>query len=300
MSKGNLFLGYARGSVGDVVMSRVKGQQVAKARNRKPANPKSKKQMTQRSSFISPVKFYTHGVQALFKFAFSDRKVTESDFNAFMRNNAKVAFPVTKAENDDPGFPALGNYMMSKGKLAEMPVVLLEENTNKVALDLSVAAPVSTVAQLSAEFVAAGIAEEGDIITFVGIHETVASALNTELIVGAGNAPKWTLNQFVVDSSNPVELHVAMPDVSFHELNGKNYLSFDACTSDAGTNLFAMAVVRSRETALGLEVSNAYLKNGGYIDGYISYRNTPAQVAKVLADWGATGDAILQGSIAKK
>lgn len=300
MSKGNLFLGYARGSVGDVVMSRVKGQQVAKARNRKPANPKSKKQMTQRSSFISPVKFYTHGVQALFKFAFSDRKVTESDFNAFMRNNAKAAFPVTKAENEDPGFPALGNYMMSKGKLAEMPVVLLEDLTNKVVLNLALAAPVTTVAQLSAEFVAAGIAEEGDIITFVGIHETVASALNTELIVGAGNAPKWTLNQFVVDSSNPVTLADAMPDLSFHEFGGENYLSFDACTSDAGTNLFAMAVVRSRETALGLEVSNAYLKNGGYIDDYITFRNQKAQVDKVLADWGATGDAILQGSIAKK
>lgn len=300
MAKGNMLLGYSRGSVGSMVFSRVKGQQITKARNSSPANPKTKKQMLQRSSFISPVKFYTHGVQALFKFAFSDKKVVESDFNAFMRNNAKASFPVTKAENDNPGFPALGNYMMSKGKLAEVPVTLLQENTNRVVLGLPFDAAVTTVAQLSAAFVAAGMAEEGDIITFVGIHEEVASALNTEIVVGKGHAPKWTLNQFVVDSSDPTTIATAMPAVTFHEFGGVHYLSFDACTSDADTNLFSMAVVRSRETALGLEVSNTYLKNGGHIDGYINHRNQKAQVDKVLADWGATGDAILQGSIANK
>lgn len=300
MSKGNMLLGYARGSVGDVVMSRVKGQQVAKARNRKPANPKTRKQMAQRSAFINPVKFYTHGVQALFKFAFSDKKTVESDYNAFMRNNSKMSFPVTKDEFESNGFPALGNYQMSKGKLNEVPVVLLEETTNRVVLDHEFASELTTIAQLSAELVAAGLAEEGDIITFVGIHEKVASVINTELIVGVGNAPKWTLNQFVVDSSSPEAITTALPDVHFHEFGGHFYLSFDACTSEATTNLFAMAIIRSRETALGLEVSSSYIKNGGYIDGYIQYRRAKAQLERVLADWRATGDAILQGSIAKK
>lgn len=300
MAKGNMLLGYSRGSVGDVVMSRVKGQQVAKARNRKPANPKSNKQMAQRSSFISPVKFFTHGVQALFKFAFSDKKVTESDFNAFMRNNSKNSFSVTKAENDSAGFPALGNYMMAKGKLAEVPVALLQEATNRVVLDVEFDDDITTIAQISAVLVAKGVADEGDIITFVGIHEVVAHMANNELVVGPGNSPTWTLNQFIVDSSNPDTLVDTMPDVRFFEFSGKNYLSFQPCTSDSGTNLFALAVVRSRETANGLEVSNTFIKNGGYIDDYITYRRQKAQVDNVLADWGASGDAILQGSIAKK
>lgn len=48
MSKDNLFLGYARGSVGDVVFSRSNGVQIARARNRSPRNPRSPLQLLQR------------------------------------------------------------------------------------------------------------------------------------------------------------------------------------------------------------------------------------------------------------
>lgn len=48
MSKGNLFLGFGRGKVGDVVFSRQNGEQVTRARNRSPRNPKSPLQLLQR------------------------------------------------------------------------------------------------------------------------------------------------------------------------------------------------------------------------------------------------------------
>lgn len=48
MSKGNLFLGFARGKVGDVVFSHVDGEQVARARNRSPKNPQTPLQLLQR------------------------------------------------------------------------------------------------------------------------------------------------------------------------------------------------------------------------------------------------------------
>lgn len=48
MAKGNLFLGYGRGKVGDVVFSRQNGEQVTRARNRAPRNPQSALQMLQR------------------------------------------------------------------------------------------------------------------------------------------------------------------------------------------------------------------------------------------------------------
>lgn len=300
MAKGNMLLGYSRGSVGDVVMSRVKGQQVAKARNRKPANPKTNKQMLQRSSFISPVKFFTHGVQALFKFAFSDKKTVESDFNAFMRNNAKASFPVTKAENDNPGFPALGDYMMTKGKLAEIPVSYIASTGNQLALVIPEMGKISTIAQLSAAMVAANLAEEGDIITFVGISEQVTNFTGSELVLTPGESPKWEICQFIVDSSNPASIVSELPGMRVFAGDDGDGITFVSAEGAADKTLFAMAVVRSKETALGLEVSNTYLKNGGYIDAYINYRRQDAQVAKVLADWGATGEAILQGSIAKK
>ena len=49
MSKGNLFLGFGRGKVGDVVFSRQNGEQVTRARNRAPRNPQSPLQLLQRS-----------------------------------------------------------------------------------------------------------------------------------------------------------------------------------------------------------------------------------------------------------
>ena len=48
MSKGNLFLGFGRGSVGDVTLYHQDGEQIARARNRSPRNPKSALQLLQR------------------------------------------------------------------------------------------------------------------------------------------------------------------------------------------------------------------------------------------------------------
>lgn len=300
MAKGNALLGYSRGSVGDVTFSRVKGQQVSKARNRQPANPKTNKQVLQRASFINPVKFFTHGVQALFKFSFSDKKVTESDFNAFQRHNSKVSFPVTKAEYDDNGFPPLGNYLMSKGKLAEIPVVKVPNATGLIAIPFSSERNVDNIGDLSRLFVDAGYAEVGDIITLVAINEEVSEISEDRLVLLPGSVPNWKIIQFVVDvdSTDPGVGVLSWCDIFAQ--GGLTYLSLSGYDEDTSSHLFSMAVIRSRETALGLEVSTSYLHNGGYIDAYIQRRNTAAEVGKVLADWGATGEAILQGALAKK
>lgn len=48
MAKGNLLLGYGRGALGDLVLSHYAGEQISRARNRKPKNPKTTLQMIQR------------------------------------------------------------------------------------------------------------------------------------------------------------------------------------------------------------------------------------------------------------
>lgn len=48
MATGNLLLGYGRRSIGDITFYRSGGQQRSRARNRKPANPRSEKQSIQR------------------------------------------------------------------------------------------------------------------------------------------------------------------------------------------------------------------------------------------------------------
>ena len=117
MSKGNMLMGYARGAVGDLVFSRVKGNQVTKARNRQPANPKTSKQVYQRAKFINAVRFYQRGVQNLFKFAYEDKTAQESDFNAFMRHNTARAIPVGKNASEESNYPAISNWVTSFGSL---------------------------------------------------------------------------------------------------------------------------------------------------------------------------------------
>lgn len=58
MAKGNLFLGTAAKSVGDVVMYRREGSQVSRVRVRKIANPKTDAQCRQRAIMNAVVKFY--------------------------------------------------------------------------------------------------------------------------------------------------------------------------------------------------------------------------------------------------
>lgn len=48
MAKGNLFLGFGRGAVGDVVMYHQNGEQIVRARNRNPKNPQTALQLLQR------------------------------------------------------------------------------------------------------------------------------------------------------------------------------------------------------------------------------------------------------------
>ena len=110
-------MGYARGAVGDLVFSRVKGNQVTKARNRQPSNPKTSKQVYQRAKFINAVRFYQRGVQNLFKFAYEDKTAQESDFNAFMRHNTSRAVPVGKNASEESIYPAISNWITSFGSL---------------------------------------------------------------------------------------------------------------------------------------------------------------------------------------
>lgn len=115
MAKGNFLLGYARGSVGDVTFSRVKGNQVAKARNRNPTNPNTIPQAMQRSLFADAVRFYTRGIQNAFKFAFERKLETESDYNAFMRLNVNRGVRIGKSP--ESMYPAIGDWLVADGSI---------------------------------------------------------------------------------------------------------------------------------------------------------------------------------------
>lgn len=299
MAKGNALLGYARGSVGDVTFSRVKGQQVSKARNRKPANPKTKRQMLQRASFINPVKFFTQGTQAFFKFAYSDKKVTESDFNAFQRHNAKASYPVTKAEYDSNKVAPLGRYMMTKGKLPAIGVAHYDEEDNCPTFAFGLTTEPTTIGAISAALISKGWVSAGDIVTIVGISVDGVSYDGGDIDFSNAEHPVWNIAQFVVDASSSVLTATAFANFDTGLYDGVWHV-LPKLHEDAGdSTICGLAIAVSRETALGLETSTSYIEWNAKADAYIDLRNTDDEVAKVLTSWGATGEAILQGAIAK-
>lgn len=88
--KGNLFLGFGRKSVGDVVFYKRKGssEQMARARNRKPNNPKTDKQLYQRAIMATILQAYSAG-KAIFDHSFEGYSVPDGSMNRFMSLNLK-------------------------------------------------------------------------------------------------------------------------------------------------------------------------------------------------------------------
>lgn len=140
MAKGNLFLGYGRGKVGDVVFSRQNGEQVTRARNRAPRNPQSALQMLQRVcmktnstaySMLSPI--CDHAFQG-----FAEGTECQSRFAQLnigeMRNQLRLEINagdteaiLTSQETNFSGkadsLPQMRSYIVSEGTIAPLSVV---------------------------------------------------------------------------------------------------------------------------------------------------------------------------------
>lgn len=88
--KGNLFLGFGRKSVGDVVFYKRKGstEQMARARNRKPNNPRSDKQLYQRAIMATVLQAYSAG-KAIFDHSFEGQSVPDGSMRRFMSLNLR-------------------------------------------------------------------------------------------------------------------------------------------------------------------------------------------------------------------
>lgn len=290
MSQGNMLLGYARGSVGDVTFYRSGGSQRARARNRKPNNPRSFGQMTQRAKFASAVKFYKRAVSNFFRFAYQDKKGNESDYNAFMRHNIQGAPLISKSAFDKQGYPALGNWVLSYGELQPLNYIAGELNS-VIELPAAYSSAPSTLGELSQGLINSGFYEQGDIIT-VPMIDITGSPLPTATPTGVYTTA-WKTAQFRVDYNSTDSLNnLGLGNVTVTQSSGIWMLNFATHS--------AFAVIVSRNTSGGLKVSRSELVydaatglalfNAYYDDNY---------KAEVLQDWQTSLEAILQGSLSE-
>ena len=302
MAKGNMLLGMSRGSVGDVTFYRSGGSQRARARNRKPANPMTVRQQTQRAKFANAVKFHKQVTSNFFRFAYEDKKVNESDYNAFMRHNVGNSGFIGAMASKISSWPALGQWEVTSGSLPEITVSVTGSN-KYFAAALGVTGAITTVGALSAALIAQGdIWREGDIFTVLLYRATAAASLPSVDTESAHVASAGYL-QFVLNSADTTTLDsitVLVGDlevgIKVDETDGFEVTGADSAFTTAWDNdLLQCAVIHSRNTAGGLLVSTQSMvaNKPQVITDALTEGGTYYNA--VLADWDAAAEAVLQG-----
>ena len=308
MAKGNMFIGNGSGKVGNLVVATRAGEQITRVYQPRVANPKSYSQMLQRAKFANAVKFYKKAVQNFFKFAFEDKKKSESDYNAFMRHNIMNSTLLVKGNVDDAYFPALGRWQMSSGSL---PNAFSIENAEAsgFAFDSEGIKANDTIGDISSALIGQGF-HTGDIVTFVLITSPV-TYLDFDLtnIYDSGlKQPEWLIVQFAIDPRDTRAISQAnylgsrYGGISGFEgnslfVNESGIIQWDGNFDD---QMAATCCIVTRNTASGVMATNTSLFGNSNFDKMLSDAEGTNYENEVLVSWGAREGAILKGSIATR
>lgn len=289
MAKGNMFLSQARGKVGSVVFSVIRGQQVERVHNPSPANPRTLSQQAQRSLLANMTKFYKRGTQNFYKFAFEDRSIRESDFNAFARHNMQQGVYMPKNLYDDPATPALGEYIIADGSLSTNIKDYFSGENYGILVDT--ANVVATVGALSALLIAENPQiVEGDIFTMVLADSDLNAALQP-----ASTAPTWQIMQFYLDPSDLRPLSaVGLADLGLVGVETGRLIGVDIIGVDRAS--FG-AVVISRNTPSGLKVSTSQLRGSAVANVLFDWLTGSYMKRVAAVSWGGNPEAVLQGGL---
>lgn len=200
MAKDNLFLGTARGSVGDVTFSRLNGVQVARVRNRSPRNPQSPAQMVQRIIMSTVGKAYAF-MSAICDHSFEGFESGQQSQRKFMEVNVGImrdlvadvlAYPVEEVVRSSNAFnfsfkndyaPVINRLMISAGSLPSIPLVTSEQyNSPTIAFSLSQ----ESIANFTyGDLITAIGAQRGDQLTFIQVtHNGSLTGHDKDIITG--------------------------------------------------------------------------------------------------------------------
>ena len=268
-------------------MSINKGQVVTRQYQPNVANPRSNAQMMQRARFASCVNFYKRATANFFKFAYEDKRPTESDYNAFMRHNTSaIVAPLTRDQVKGT-YPAIASsWMLSAGSLATPSVLDVRTDMPYLALP-SLSDAVATVGNLSTALMRDYSLVVGDIITIVRVSADVSSLDDPN----PDKPSDWQIVQFVIDPTSTDSLASISARLSL--VVGKGLV----LDSRSNTNAVYYGVIYSRkERAQSLKVSTSeLLPNNVAYNIYVAAQSGLWQ-RKVLSTWGASGTAVLEGA----
>lgn len=317
MGKGNPLMNQLRGKVGGMVFTRLAGEQVVRARNTQPKNPQTTKQMAQRAAMATCVEFFTRGKKNLFKFAFENKRVGESDYNAFVRANIKT-IPVQSKKTLDENGPIFGEIVLSQGSLPQ-PLFDYSEDFNTGAIQcapLPHAGEALTIGELSKAIIEANGLQDGDIITIVAIKNDYSSgaqvidvAIQQKALATIVGVTAWTIKQFTLDV-NSAALASTLDIYDNDEIDESDtalVLSSSKCGIQDyfDGSIGMLGVVVSRPTSNGLKVSTTTMKLSANAANAAVVGTSDAWKIWVARNWNTASsldvqpENILEGSLSE-
>ena len=291
MSKRSLFWSTASGKLGDLVLRTVRGETIASKYQPVVANPRSYSQMYVRAQFATAVKFYRHATDNVFKFAFEDKKRNESDYNAFMRYNAKRGVILPKDRSENYAYPAYGkSWQLSNGSLPEIQVIPKADSI-EVALPTTGDIAIENIGDLSKLFIDNYGLQDGDFVTIVLI-QTPFGAYD---MWDGDPQPKWYIYQFMIDSKSEEDDNTLGLTISENDTDKTLVFTFPETLWKQ--NGAAAAIIASRPTSNTTFVSPSYTVGNTIWDNNVANYEGDGAIKMNLSSWGATPDAILKGSV---
>lgn len=245
MAKGNLFLGFGRGKVGDVVFSRLDGEQVTRARNRAPRNPQTPLQLLQRvvmktssSAFSLMQDICNHSFQGSEGVTMNQAAFNIANIALFRQQladiinggDASAILSSTEANFMGKGATAAGinAYQVSDGKLPDIPLTWVTDTDSNTSAYPCINATLGALAGLTySAFIKAFSLQRGDQLTaialtcndtedgadgtFNGFHygRFILEPSNGDLSEKIGDSTKWNAkneNIQVVEIGNPAKI----------------------------------------------------------------------------------------------
>lgn len=286
MAKDNLFLGTARGSVGDVTFYQRDGVQVARKRNRQVANPKSSGQATQRALFAPVAKFYAPLAEVLEK-SFEGKNRSKS-YTEFLRLNIRAARLHGWLLPKDTGFFPMP-YQLSAGTVQPLQYVFGGAGSEGLLISDSIIedGAASTIGDVSKIFEHLGYLE-GDQVTVIGVKSPLAGD-----DLSGDYFPVWFRFNLAVDSTVSMSTVERGVGFDYDAEDGLSIVSID------NYHLHAAAIIMSRYSNGVWRRSTQFLAvNEALMEYAEDADNTAASRASYMS--GSTtpvSDVYLDGSV---
>lgn len=177
------WVGISKGKLGEGVYYHANGRQLARARNRQPANPRTDKQAVQRMVLASAAKaiaalrpLYDHsaesvqpGQQSIFHW----QRILTQGFRAAAAVGVSDPGNTLRADfaiKGSPTLPLYGDMPLTEGRLTMRPITEVAGGTLTISLSAALAESISTQAAYTAELAKLGL-EPGDQLTFAYIAQ---------------------------------------------------------------------------------------------------------------------------------